>query len=371
MGAAIEVPFFSMEAMRGDVRAQSVAAFERVLDSAWYLLGTELETFEQAFSAYVGTKQTVGVGSGLDALTLSLRALDIGPSDEVIVPAHTFVATVLAILTVGATPVLVEPDEYYLLSAEAVKKVVTPKTRAIIPVHLYGQACNMEALMAVAKEENCYMLEDNSQAHGASWGGQRTGSFGHLGAQSFYPVKPLGALGDGGAITVNKPMWADRLRQLRNYGSDQKYHYQELGVNSRLDEVQAAQLSVRLDFLDQWTAQRQALAGNYLELLEGVGDVVLPATQPGATHVYHLFVIRTERRDELVEFLRQKGIETLIHYPLPLHLQPALRGLGYRKGDFPITEFYSNTCVSLPIYPGLTEAKQRQVTVAIRQFFAG
>jgi dTDP-4-amino-4,6-dideoxygalactose transaminase len=296
------------------------------------------------------------VSNGLDALVLSLRVLGIGPGDEVIVPSNTYIATALAVSHVGATPVFVEPRmETYNLNPESIPQAITKKTKAIMPVHLYGQACEMDAIMEIAKAHNLYVVEDNAQAHLSSFKGQLTGSFGDVNGTSFYPGKNLGALGDAGAVTTNNEELADRIKTLRNYGSAVKYYNEEIGYNNRLDELQAAFLRVKLNYLQEWTNQRKEIAQWYNEELKLRNDLVLPYVHENADHVYHLYVVRTSNREKLQQELTEKGVQTMIHYPVPPHLQKAYKHLGYKEGDFPIAEEIARTCLSLPVWPGMKE----------------
>jgi dTDP-4-amino-4,6-dideoxygalactose transaminase len=346
-------------------------AFLNVYDSNTFILGNNVTTFESKFSEFIGSQETVGVASGLDALILALRALGIGNGDEVIVPSNTYIASVLAISHVGAIPVLVEPDIVtYNITADGIKQAITDRTKAVIPVHLYGQACCMSDIMELAAKHNLYVVEDNAQAQGATYNEQVTGSWGHINATSFYPGKNLGALGDGGAVTTNNSELAEQVQKLRNYGSSKKYYNDIIGFNSRLDEMQASFLNVKLDFIKSWTKSRQSAAEIYLSKLESIGDLILPITASNASHVYHLFVIRTKSRNELQDFLSKEGIGSLIHYPVPPHLQKAYAHLGYKESDFPISELLANTCLSLPIYPGITEEQITQVCNSIKKFFS-
>ena len=318
----------------------------------------------------MGTKCGVGVNSGLDALELALRAAGIGSGDEVIVPSNTYIATALAATHVGARPVFVEPDPTtHLIDVNRISEAITKRTKAIIPVHLYGQAANMDAVMEIAETHGLFVVEDNAQAHGATWYGRITGSFGHANATSFYPGKNLGALGDAGAVTTNDADLAKQIGMLRNYGSEIKYHNEVIGFNKRLDEMQAAFLRVKLQHLKSWTTARQAIAEQYLNGLQGIGDLVLPSTQPNASHVYHLFVVKTHHREGLVSHLNNHGIGTLIHYPIPPHLQKCYKDLGYKSGDFPIAEELARTVLSLPIWPGMTTAQTNRLVEVVDRFF--
>lgn len=356
--------------MQQSIREEMVQSFTEVYDSAWYVLGKKVEVFEQAYGSFNKVSHCVGVSNGLDALVISLKTLSIGEGDEVIVPSNTFIASVLAVTHVGATPVFVEPDEKtYNINAALIEKAINSKTKAIIPVHLYGQACDMSAISSIAKKYQLFIIEDNAQAHGATFKNKITGSWGHINATSFYPGKNLGALGDAGAITTNDNDLANKARIFRNYGSEKKYYNQEAGFNMRLDELQAAFLSVKLKQIDKWTRQRQEIAGWYHQLLVQTGDIILPFILSESTHAYHLFVITTHKRDELMKFLSERSIQTQIHYPVPPHLQECYKYLGFSKGDFPIAEKLADTCLSLPIYPGMTMREAQFVADNIKQFF--
>ena len=322
--------------------------------SGWYILGNEVANFEKEFAEYLGGKFCVGVNSGLDALTLSVRALNIGAGDEVIVPANTYIATVLAITANGATPIFVEPDEFYNLDASKIESVVTEKTKAVMVVHLYGQSARMDKICAVTEKYNLKLIEDCAQSHGAKFNGKMTGTFGDAGCFSFYPTKNLGGFGDGGAIVTDDADLAKTLKMLRNYGSEIKYHNQLEGVNSRLDEMQAALLRVKLSHLDELNLERKKIADKYLVGIKNP-RLYLPQLRAGAEHVYHQFVIRTERRDEFKKYLEDNGIKTVIHYPIPPHLAECYKRLGYKRGDFPITEKFADEVLSLPMFNGMTD----------------
>lgn len=363
------IPFLSLEPQHTPLRGAMAAAFGRVYNSNWYVLGDEVAGFEQEYAAYNQVAYAVGVANGLDALVLALRALAIGPGHEVIVPSNTYIATWLAVTQVGATLVPVEPDPATSnLDPTLLAAAITPRTRAVMPVHLYGQACRMPEIMALAARHDLYVVEDNAQAHGASFAGRPTGSFGHLNGTSFYPGKNLGAMGDAGAVTTNDPELAQRVRVLRNYGSRQKYYNEVVGYNSRLDELQAALLRVKLPELPTWTQQRQQLAAWYDQHLADVPGLRLPSVVPGATHVYHLYVVHTPARDALQTFLANQGISTMIHYPVPPHLQQAYRAQQWAPGHFPIAENLAATCLSLPLWPGMTEEHVAAVAAAMRRF---
>jgi len=353
--------------MHAAIRDEVLEAMRRVYDSQWYILGPEVTKFEQAYSDFNQVAHTVGVGNGLEALALALRALGIGSGDEVLVPSNTYIATWLAVSQVGATPVPVEPDPTTSnLDPARIEAALTPRTRAIMPVHLYGQPCRMLEIMALARQHGLLVIEDNAQAQGATFEGQLTGSFGDINATSFYPTKNLGALGDAGAITTNDAGLAQQLRLLRNYGSTQKNHHELLGYNSRLDELQAAVLRVKLRHLATWTHQRRQLANWYNEHLAGLSSLRLPTVAVGAESVWHLYVVYTVQRDALQQHLAAKGISTLVHYPVPPHLQPAYAHLGLAAGALPIAEELAATCLSLPLWPGMTEEMVMQITQVVR-----
>ncbi len=332
----------------------------RALRSGWYILGPEVEAFEQEFAAYVGRKYCVGVNSGLDALTLSVRALGIGSGDEVIVPANTYIATVLAVTENGAAPVFVEPDEYYNLDGDKIEASITDKTKAVMVVHLYGQSAGMDKIQQIAKDRNLHLLEDCAQSHGAMFDGTMTGAFGDAGCFSFYPTKNLGAFGDAGAVVTDDEELARKLRMLRNYGSRQKYHNEIEGVNSRLDEIQAALLRVKLSHLDELIKERQSIAERYLVGINNPA-LMLPETRDKANHVYHQFVIRTKKRDKFQVYLKEYGIDTVIHYPIPPHLSECYERLGHKMGDYPIAERYAEEVLSLPMFNGMREAEMEYV----------
>jgi dTDP-4-amino-4,6-dideoxygalactose transaminase len=366
----MNIPFLSFEIVNQQIKHETMIAFETVFDDASYIMGKRLTAFEEEYSAFNNVKHTIGISNGLDALHIALETLGVGEGDEVIVPSHTYIATVLAVTYVGATPVFVEPDPLtYNIDVSKIEASITSRTKVIMPVHLYGQSCNMEAIGRLAARYQLFIVEDNAQAHGATWNKKITGSWGHINATSFYPGKNLGALGDAGAITTNDEVLALKASMLRNYGSIKKYHHEVIGYNQRLDELQAAFLSVKLKYIEEWTQQRQVIASLYYELLEGVGDLILPFVAAEATHVYHLFVIRTSKRDTLQTYLQQNGISTLIHYPIPVHLQEAYQSLGHKNGSFPLAEMIASTCLSLPIWPGMSEIEVEMVAKKIRSFF--
>lgn len=344
---------------------------QTVINSGWLILGKEVKEFEKDFAKYSQTKYSIGVANGLDALILSLMALGVGKRDKVIVPSNTYIATLLAVSRVGATPVLVEPNkETYNINPERIENSMDKKVKAIIPVHLYGQACEMDRIMQIARKHELYVVEDNAQAHGAMHLNKKTGSFGDVNATSFYPGKNLGALGDGGAVTTNIGSIDKKIRVLRNYGEREKYYNDIKGYNSRLDEIQAAFLRLKLRNLDNNNKIRNKIAKKYIKALRGVGDIILPKTAEGSTHVYHIFCVRTKKRNKLQVFLENNGIKTLIHYPIPPHLQKAYKELGFKKGEFPIAEELASTSLSLPIFPEMTDKEQDYVIQKIKNFYA-
>ncbi len=349
------IPFVSFKLIEKELNRELYAAFETVLDSSWYIKGKEGEAFEQEFAAYCGAKYCVGCGNGLDALTLSLRALDIGKGDEVIVPSNTFIATALAVSYVGATPVFVEPDiRTYNIDADRIEEKLTSKTKAIIPVHLYGQPADMKKIIFIARKNGLKVIEDCAQAHGASYHGQIAGSIGDVSAFSFYPGKNLGALGDAGAIVTDNGKVAMKARSLGNYGSDYKYHHIYMGCNSRMDEMQAAFLRVKLPHLDRMNQYRRSIAERYRNEITNE-QIILPSVLDNVEPVWHIFAIRCNRRNELAEYLASYGIATNRHYPIPIHLQKAYEDLNILKGELPIAEEISKTELSLPMYYGLTD----------------
>jgi len=366
----MKIPFLSFDYQNNLIKDEIYQSFTSFFDSNWYILGDRVKNFEQQYAKFNNVNHCIGVSNGLDALHLSLKALHIGTSDEVIVPSNTYIATALAVSYVGATPVFVEPNlKTYNLDPLKVESAITSRTKAIMPVHLYGQACEMDAILRIAEKHDLKVIEDNAQSQGASYNGKLTGSFGHANGTSFYPGKNLGALGDAGAITTDDAEIARKVAMLRNYGSEKKYYNEEIGFNMRLDECQAGFLSVKLKYLDEWTRQRQEIAAWYDEALKDVGDIVLPKTAVGATHVYHIYMVRTKRRDQLQEHLSRHGIGCLIHYPIPPHLQKAYQHLGFKKGDFPIAEAIADTCLSLPLWPGMKQREVLEVANTIKNFF--
>lgn len=363
----MRVPFVDLQAQYATIAPEIDSAIRRVLERGDFVLGEEVSRLEEEFAAYTETKHAVGVGSGLAALELLLRAYGIGPGDEVITAANTFIATALAISAVGARPVLVDPDPVtYNLNPDALAAAITPRTRVLMPVHLYGQPADLDPIRAIAERHHLLVIEDAAQAHGARYGGRRAGALGHAAAFSFYPAKNLGAYGDGGMAVTNDTAIADKLRRLRNYGERVKYEHVVTGTNSRLDTLQAAVLRVKLRYLGQWNLARRAHAAAYDHQLAGL-PVVLPRTMEKAEHVFHLYVIQVEHREQVQAQLRAQGIATGIHYPIPIHLQEACTNLGYRRGDFPVTESAATRILSLPMFPELKSGQIQDVATSVQQ----
>jgi dTDP-3-amino-3,4,6-trideoxy-alpha-D-glucose transaminase len=357
------IPFNDLKRLHARHADEIQAAAERVIASGYYILGPEVVAFEAAFAAYHGVGHAVGVANGTDALELALRAADIGAGDEVITVAHTALPTAYAIERSGATPVFADIDPAtYTLDPTAFEAAITPRTKAVIPVHIYGQPADMDAILLIAQRHGLLVVEDCAQAHGARLNGWPVGSLGHMAAFSFYPTKNLGAYGDGGAILTDDAELADRLRRLRNYGQQSRYHSDEYGVNSRLDEMQAAILRVKLDHLDEHNAERRELACDYEGDLTGV---ITPAVRDGCFHVYHLYVVRHPQRDALMTSLDQRGVGTIVHYPVPVHLQALYQERGHQAGELPHTERAAKEIVSLPMYIGLTDAERQAVAQAV------
>lgn len=357
------IPFLNLQPQHGPLAAELNEAAARVLASGRYILGPELEAFESELAQWHGSRHAVGVASGTDAVELALRGCGLGPGDEVITVAHTAVATVCGIERAGCTPVLVDIDpQTYNISVAAAQRAVTPRTRAIVAVHLYGQAADLDPLVGLARARGLKLIEDCAQAWGARYGGQRVGRLGDAAAVSLYPTKNLGACGDGGAVLTDQTAVAERIRRLRFYGQKNRDEVVARGMNSRLDELQAALLRVKLPHLDSWLAQRQRMAAHYDRILQGVRT---PHVAPDRDHTYHLYVVRHLRRDALMGALARRGVGTLVHYPVPVHLQPAYRFLGLRTGDLPETEAAASQVLSLPLWIGLTEAAQTQVAAAV------
>ena len=364
----MRIPFVSFLPMEKELEKEIREAFDRVFTRSWYIEGAEDEAFERSFAEYCGTKYCVGVGNGLDALMLILKALGIGEGDEVIVPSNTYIATALAVTYVGATPVFVEPKiNTFNINPENINKAINEHTKAIIPVHLYGQACDMDPIIEIAYKHNLKIVEDCAQAHGATYKGKKVGTFGDAAGFSFYPGKNLGALGDAGAVITNNQELADKIRALGNYGSDYKYHHIYKGNNSRLDELQAAFLSAKLSHLEKMNVERRRIAKKYSE---GIANdkVLLPYVSPDCVPVWHIYGIRCKERDSLEKYLNDKGIGTNKHYPIPIHMQECYKELNISKGMLPIAEEISATELSIPMYYGMTDEEVQYVINAVNQF---
>lgn len=364
----MNIPFVSFKPMEDELNKELRCAFNRVFERSWYIEGKEDENFEKEFASYCNNKYCVGVGNGLDALLLVLKALDIKDGDEVIVPSNTYIATALAVTYAGANPIFVEPDiRTFNIDPSKIEVAITKNTKAIMPVHLYGQPCDMDPIMEIAKKHNLYVIEDCAQAHGATYNGKVIGSFGDASGFSFYPGKNLGALGDAGAVVTNNEEIASKVRALGNYGSDYKYHHIYKGNNSRLDELQAAFLSAKLVHLDRMNKERRRIAGRYLNEIHNK-NIVLPFVPENVIPVWHVFGIRANRRDELEKYLNDNGIGTNKHYPIPMHLQECYKDLGFAEGDFPIAEEISKTELSIPMYYGMTDEEITFVINTINNF---
>ncbi len=366
----MKVPILDLKPAYEELRTELDAAYHRVMESGWVLLGKELEAFESEYAASVGVNHCVGVANGLEAMQLILMARNIGPGDEVIVPSHGYIATWLAVTHVGATPVPCEPDpKTYNLDATRIEPLISRRTKAILPIHLYGQTADMVAINAIAERHGLFVLEDAAQSHGAYCHGRAAGAAGGAAGVSFYPSKNLGALADGGAVTTNDEELADKVRHLRNYGSKIRYQNEYLGLNSRLSELQAAFLRAKLPRLREWNARRAALAARYLARLNQVGDLTLPYVPDWAAPVWHLFVVRTARRDDLQKHLAAQGIGTQIHYPTPPHLSKAYSAAGWKRGDFPLSEKFAGEVLSLPIGPHISADQVDYVCTGVSDFF--
>ena len=363
------VPFVDLQAQHRALAAEIRVAVDEVLTDCNFILGRQVGEFERAFAAYVGVGHAVGVSNGLDALRIALAALGIGPGDEVIVPANTYIATALAASALGARVVLVDCDaSTYNLDPAKLERAITLRTRVVIPVHLTGQPADMAPILEIAERRGLQVLEDAAQAHGAQYRGRPCGSMGIAGCFSFYPAKNLGAAGDGGMIVTPNEKLARQARKLSNYGEVVKYEHTEKGLNARLDTLHAAILQVKLPHLDDWNRQRARHAQRYRQRLAGIGDVRLPKVLPECTHVYHLFMVQTSRRDALRQFLQDRGVQTGIHYPTPIHLQPAYADHGWKKGDFPVAEELASQIVSLPMFPELRDEQIDYVCERIGEF---
>jgi dTDP-4-amino-4,6-dideoxygalactose transaminase len=363
------VPFLDLKRQHEPIREELEAAFRECLDESFYIFGRSVEAFEREFGEYQQSPHVVGVNSGLDAIALAVKALGIGPGDEVVTTTHTFIASVLGVVEAGAAPVLVDCErESLAIDAARIESALTPRTKAVLVVHLYGRVVDMEPILDLARSRKLWVIEDAAQAHGALWRGRRAGTLSDAGAFSFYPTKNLGALGDAGAVVTPHAEVAQRVRLLRNYGSTRKYEHEILGGNSRLDTVQAAILRIKLRRLDRWNDQRREAAAYYRERLQGVVEIPCrPAERDSSDHVCHLFIVRVKERNKVAARLAEQGVQTQIHYPLPVHLQPACRSLGYRAGAFPVSEEATSEVLSLPLFPGITREEQDQVVAALRK----
>ena len=365
----MKVPFATFLPMHNEIRKDLDAAYNQVLDRSYFIQGEECTKFEEEFAAYCGAKYCIGVATGLDALWLVLKAMGIGKSDEVIVPSNTYIATALAVSFVGAKPVFVEPTiETYNIDVTKIEEKINENTKAIIAVHLQGRAADMDVVNEIAKKHNLKVIEDAAQAHGTLYKGRKVGTLGDAAGFSFYPGKNLGALGDGGCVVTNDKELADKVRALGNYGSDYKYHHIYKGTNSRLDEMQAAFLRVKLPHLDKWNADRKRIAEKYLKDITNPLVKLPLASTDEYEHIYHVFVIRCDKRDELEKYLNENGIGTVKHYPIPMHLQEAYKELGLKQGALPIAEEISNTVLSIPMYYGMTDEEVGYVIKVLNKF---
>ncbi len=366
----MHVPFFSLSAQHDLIRLDLDSGLRKVIDGGHFILGEEVASFEKEYATYSGVKYCVSVANGLDALHICLASLGVGPGDEVIVPALTCAPTWMAVSKAGAVPVPVDADETtFNIDVRKINAAIGAKTKAIVPVNLYGMPADLKAISIIANAKRIFVVEDNAQAHGGKIGEKKTGSFGVVNATSFYPTKNLGALGDGGAITTDDALLAIKAAQLRNYGSSQRFVNETIGINSRLDEMQAAVLRIKLRHLEHWNAERKALALIYRSLLEGIGDLIMPSESDHVQSANHLFVACTQQREALRTHLLGCGIETDVHYPIPPHIQKAYKHLGYKPGDFPIAERICNTILSLPLWPGMREEQIVYVGDAVKKFF--
>lgn len=364
----MKVPFFDLKKQYKSIQSKIDFVIKQTLSNSSFILGKNLEEFENQFAKYIGVDYTIGVNSGTDALLLSLIALGIKKDDEIITVPNSFVATTLAITNLGAKPIFVDIDsKTYNIDVNQIEKNITNKTKAILPVHLYGHPAEMNKILEIAKKYNLKVIEDACQAHGALYNGKKVGSFGDLACFSFYPTKNLGAYGDAGIITTNNKELANKLKMLRNYGQTKKYYYEIRGINTRLDEIQAAILNVKLKYLDKWNEKRIKNANLYTSLLKNIPEISLPISQD-SKHVFYSYIIRTENRDQLQKYLEENGILTLIHFPIPLHLQKVHKNLGYKLNDFPITEKYANEILSLPMFPELTKSEIKYIAEKIKEF---
>jgi dTDP-4-amino-4,6-dideoxygalactose transaminase len=363
------VSFLDLHSTYWEIRSELDTAYSRVMESGWYILGAEVEAFEREFASYVGAKHCIGIGNGLEALQLILLGYEIGAEDEVIVPANTYIASWLAVSYTGATPIPVEPvHSTYNIDPKRIEAAITPRTKAIMPVHLYGQPVEMETIWEIAEKHGLRIIEDAAQAHGGYYNNCMAGNLGDAAGFSFYPTKNLGAFGDAGAVVTNDDSLADKVRVLRNYGSRKKYYNEAKGHNSRLDPLQAAFLRVKLKYLDEWNRRRNQISTHYLKRLRNLPDLGLPHVPSGVIPVWHVFIITHPERDRLQEYLKDQGVGTLIHYPVPPHLSEAYQDLGYRAGDFPITEKMADTVLSIPMGPHLSVDDADYVVEKIREY---
>jgi dTDP-4-amino-4,6-dideoxygalactose transaminase len=365
----MNIPFVDIKIQFESIKSELLDAVTHSIISGNYILGKEVEEFEKKFADYIGCKHAVGVASGLDALFLSLKSYDVKSGDEVILPANTFIATALAVSNSGATPVFVDCGLDYNIDSSKIEDRITQHTKGIIPVHLTGYPCDMDAILSIAKEYNLFVIEDAAQAHGATYNKKKCGSIGNVGCFSFYPSKNLGVMGDGGMIVTNDLEFANRIKCLRSYGQMIKYEHIMLGFNSRLDTIQAAGVTIKLKYIDEWNNNRIKNAEFYNELLKGLKGLHLPISECGRTHIYHLYMVLCDKRDSLRAFLKQKNIETGIHYPIPIHLQKCYNYLNYKQGDFPISENLSKQLLSLPMYPELRREQIQYVCDCIKEFY--
>ncbi len=363
------ISLVDLTAQYHSIKEEIDSAVLSTLESGHFILGPQVVKFEKSIAVYLGVKHAIGLASGTDALVLALRALNIGTGDEVIIPAYTFFATAGTVMSVGAQPVFVDVDpQSYQIDVSKIKSAITPKTKAIIPVHLYGHPAEMNPILEIARGNNLKVIEDNAQGLGAEYLGKKTGSFGDIACLSFFPTKNLGAFGDAGMVVTNDPLLAERMRMLRTHGWKKKYYSEEVGYNSRLDALQAAILQAKFPHLDSWNEKRRELAQRYNEKL-GSSGIVIPVEREWGKHVYHLYIVRSEKRDALQAFLKQKGIASEVYYPLPPHLATPCRKLGYKEGDFPHAEKASRETFALPLYPELSLSQQDEVVDAVKEFF--
>lgn len=365
----ITVPFVDLKTQTEAIKDEINKALSRTLSKCDFILGEDVNEFERKFAKYIGCKEAIGVSSGLDALILALKALNIHEGAEVLLPVNTFIATAFAVSAVNAKPVFIDCDENFNIDCSKIESKINENTKAIIPVHLTGHPCNMGKIMDISKKYKLYVVEDSAQAHGATYRNRKCGSIGDMGCFSFYPGKNLGAFGDGGLIATNNSNIADVIRCLRNYGQKIKYEHGYVGFNNRLDTIQASILIVKLKYLEEWNNLRIKNAHLYAEFLKDIDEIKTPKVLAGYKHVFHLYMVVCKRRNELQKFLKQKGIETGIHYPKPIHLQQCYKGLGYINGDFPVAEELAGEILSLPMFPELKEEQIRYVTTCIKEFY--